>query len=368
MRSGSGSLMLLCLASLFILSGCRSEPQAANGYRTGSTLTAIDSVLLVETAELYIGEPWRFAVDPYDGTFYVADRFFGRVVRYDRFGEVVRTYGRPGGGPGEFRAVGALAVQSPRTLVIDDYQQRQISLFDRKTGEYMRARRHGEGVRSMVAMGDTVWLGITDDMRHYSVGTWDLTSDSLVRFGPMPREYQESMDYFGHCSDSRIAPWADTVLVGFCGRNELVLTTAAGLVLDTINIPAMRRRGVPDDIVYILTTEQNLDKRVSSLSQLEALHRLPDGRVALVHGDISLTGGWPAGTMTGVLYLSILSPDRKEACIDLRVPASGDIRPRIGFRGDTLAVIDRVLTGEDMDTWVKLFPLDAHSCDAISLI
>ena len=63
-----------------------------------------------------------------DGTVVVGDDQSKSLRFFDRAGRHLRTVGREGGGPGEFRALGSLAARGD-TLVVGDYNNRRVSVF-----------------------------------------------------------------------------------------------------------------------------------------------------------------------------------------------------------------------------------------------
>lgn len=97
----------------------RAEPGATDVYTVG----ALD------------GEAWEtfggIADVGFDGrgNLYVLDRESGRVVVVDREGRHLRTVGRPGDGPGEFRTPGAMAVARDGRVVVFDIGHRALLVF-----------------------------------------------------------------------------------------------------------------------------------------------------------------------------------------------------------------------------------------------
>ncbi|HEV2735173.1 MAG TPA: hypothetical protein VGV85_10055, partial [Longimicrobiaceae bacterium] len=63
-----------------------------------------------------------------DGTVVVGDDQSKDLRFFDRAGRHVRTVGREGGGPGEFKAVGSLAALGD-SLVVGDYNNRRVTVF-----------------------------------------------------------------------------------------------------------------------------------------------------------------------------------------------------------------------------------------------
>lgn len=349
----SGALLTIAFT------GCRPDaPREITGR--GPHLVPLDSTLLSETEE-YVGEPWSFAVNPTDGSFLIADAFGRRVLRYARNGRLIRTYGRAGSGPGEFTGITQVFPLGDSVFAAFDHQRSLIHRYH-LDGRHLGTLEHRGLVGGHVVDDAAVWLGTVDPTRTFSIAHWDLESDEFTYLGPVPREYREHEGYWGHCTFNHLAVWEQSILVGFCGRNELFVTDLTGEVLDTVHVPVVRRRGVPADIVARLRREQSLERRVEMLSLLQNLYRLPDGHVALVHFDSRLSGVPPGGRLSDDGYLSVLSPQLDRACVDTRLPVEPEVRPRTAFRADTLFVFDRRLNGERMQSWIKAYRLSTSGC------
>lgn len=105
-----------------------AEPEATEVYTVG----ALD------------GEAWEtfgsIADVGFDGrgNLHVLDREAGRVVVVDREGRHLRTVGRQGDGPGEFRMPGAMAVARDGRVVVFDMGHRALLVFG-PDGDFLRA-------------------------------------------------------------------------------------------------------------------------------------------------------------------------------------------------------------------------------------
>ena len=62
--------------------------------------------------------------------------------------------------------------------------------------------------------------------------------------------------------------------------------------------------------------------------------------------------------------MSVLSKDRKKACVDEHVLHSEDFQPVIAFRRDTMFTLVRKVSDSDVRTIVKEFIIDgSDNCD-----
>ncbi|HSH46291.1 MAG TPA: 6-bladed beta-propeller, partial [Longimicrobiales bacterium] len=71
--------------------------------------------------------PWAVVADPGSGRIFVGDATSERVVVFDASGTFVRSIGRAGEGPGEFRSPTALALDPGRALAVWDARRGVIS-------------------------------------------------------------------------------------------------------------------------------------------------------------------------------------------------------------------------------------------------
>jgi len=79
----------------------------------------------------HFGRPTDIAFLP-DGTFFVADGYQNqRVLKFDKNGKLLMTWGKEGSGPGEFRSpVHAIAIDNERRLYVADRGNSRLQVFD----------------------------------------------------------------------------------------------------------------------------------------------------------------------------------------------------------------------------------------------
>jgi hypothetical protein len=357
-------------ALALVLTACGAGDR--EGGHAGPTLVAVDSVLLAEADTLYLGNPYALAVDPYDGSFYISDFFADRVLRFGRGGQMVRTYGRSGSGPGEFHTPTLAWPIDSLYVAAADNDQHLIHLFARQTGEHVRSVPYAGrlGLTRPQVLGGGVWMASRNRGTGTSALRWDPRTDSVQYLIPLPDEYLASLRGLGRFASFHttgvLAGWADTVAVGMSGLNHVLLAGTGGRVLDTVAVPAVRRRGVPPDVVRVYEGDPNRPTRdlFRTSSMLAHLFRRPDGSLVLVHHDADLEGELPGGLTTARVFVSVVAPGRDRACVDAELPVSADARPIHGFRGDTLFLLDRRITaGERLQTWIVSYRIDTRGCD-----
>jgi formylglycine-generating enzyme required for sulfatase activity len=143
-RAGATAFLLLALP----VGGCGADvPDQGRPVTSGAVVRDSAGVTVVESrgadrplslvatrvAELVPPDsgltavPWGVVADPRAGLIHVADWTGARVVTFDADGSYLRTLGREGSGPGEFRSPAALALEADGTLVVWDVGRAVLS-------------------------------------------------------------------------------------------------------------------------------------------------------------------------------------------------------------------------------------------------
>ncbi|MDE2876506.1 MAG: hypothetical protein OXQ93_13765 [Gemmatimonadota bacterium] len=342
---------LIAAVALALPGGCEdSAPETAeSGDAGGPVIVPVGDILLEETYEAYLGNPYTLVVDTTDGSLLVSDYFQGRIIRFGRDGAIVQRYGAPGEGPAEFKGMGPTFILNDSVVVGLDVRRRLFKLFAREDGEHLESFRYEGSVRGDVSVveGTVVAPSVRYTADFTTVLTWDRGEGSFRYLVGLPEPYMQSLKGIGAFAGSRasgsVLAWPDTILVGMAGVNELVLATWRGEVLDTIRPPSVRRRGVPGNVQAIHDTDRSLSfkDRVEMASLLVGVYRMSDARTVLFHADQTVKGEIPNVEWLADIYLTVLSADRRAACADGFVPYANETRARLTVSRDTLFLLDR---------------------------
>jgi len=364
-------------AGMVLIPGCGSEPgEHVTADAAGPALIPIDSILLTEADTLYIGNPYTPVVDPFDGSFYIPDLFSGRFLRFGRDGRLMLVYGRPGEGPGEFRG-------GPRTpMVLDDStvaaqttRTRRVNVFHRNTGEAGRVVAFPAlaGITPAVVIGENVWVTDFEVGRRTSLTRWRPETDEFESMGVLPDQYLASVNstnwsYATLFSLSSLAYSGGRFLQGWSGLDEMFVLNMRGEVIDTADIPVVRRKGVPSDLRERIDIERiPFRERLENSSNLRQLFPRPGGGFLFTHHDETALKMEPMPVLTAKVWVGILSPDLSKACVDTPVPRDFEIRPMETFRGDTLFVLERRIDdAEKLQTWILVYLVSDEGCDWLS--
>ncbi len=348
-----------CMVVLTASAGCEGHGREDTGV-PGPELTPVYTVTLQETDSLFLANPRGMAVDA-RGRLYVGDAFHRRVVRFSRSGALDRVFGRHGRGPGEFVAPATIFFPDDTTVAIGDANLFRIALFHSETGAVFRTVPMSGHVRSARVVGDHIWLGALNVTDGLAVTRWDYRRDAIERLVPLPDFMREGTPVAGIFDGVSLASLNDgNMLVGIMALPVLLTVTTEGHVLDSVRVPAVRRRGVPDDLARRLEESGSFEEMFRLASYLFHLGARHDGSVAVIYYDQE----YKNNAISAKAYVSVLSADQSRVCADAPVPASGEIQLQTAFMGDTLVVLDQKPVGEDrLVTTVTGYLIDTERCD-----
>ena len=324
----------------------------------GEPLPASGGVRLEESDSTFVAAATHLTAGP-EGTVFVSDARNGVVHQFGRDGRFIRRFGRSGAGPGEFGLPSASAVLDDSLLVVADWNELRVSVFSLRTGAFVTSAPYQGHPFSMSGRDGMVWIGLVNPSRATSLARWQLGTSGVEYIAPVPAEYAASVQLMLTMPYTTATLLGDTILYGVAGHGDLFLAWLDGSILDTIAVPSARRRGVPADIVHRFSREVDDAALAGMVSWLVALHRLSDGRIGVVHQDLTLGDGG----VSSVSYLSLLSADRRRGCPDIVLQHAEEIRPLVAFAGDTLLTLEtRVGDGDQAEHVLTSYDLVGIEC------
>ena len=359
------------LLVLLVAAACRrgeAEPPANRELTStrvtgaGARLVLLDSVRLSETDSSTIGDVSAFAVDD-SGEIFVADGFSARVLEFSPDGHFVRAFGRKGRGPGELELPFSLVLLGDTLLAVGNRGANSPVLFDRRSGAWVTSGHAAGYVKSGRIVGDALWLGVVSRSRNASLAAWHPGADSMRYFGPVPAEYTASARLWSMMPQAPFVTWGDTVALGFAGVNRLYLLDSAGAVLDSIEPPVARRRGVPADLVAQYASIGGVEQLTQLSSILMQVGRLPSGEIVLVHHDVTHHGD----QFTPTAYVTLLSADRTRACVDAVLPLSPAAKGATALVADRIVAFEQATTRSDAASTVRSYRIDGSGCEWVAM-
>jgi hypothetical protein len=275
-----------------------------------------------------------------DGTVVVGDDQSKDLRFFDRAGRHLRTVGREGGGPGEFRAVGSLAARGD-SLVVGDYNNRRVTVFA-PDGKLVRAVPLDAG-----DSGDfTIPVGYLGD------GSVLLSSAGVVDNGSRSGVSRDSVRYL------RLAPsgGAPREVGRFVGSERFIQSDADAV---TVGPRAFGRSAeitvVPDGFFYGSSDTYQIG-RYDASGRLLRLVRRPQATRAVTPADIErykearlkLAAERQGGRFRQMQEKTLAAMPFPET-----MPAHGDIQ---ADRAGNLWVSDYMVTPDDPARWTVFDP------------
>ena len=369
------------LAVIALAAHVNDRDTGAGPQDLGPTLILLDSIILRETDDLHVGRTTAMFLGP-DTSLFVIDGLANAVVRFDRNGRALRSYGGTGDGPGEFRLIGPAGFASHSVLGARDGRQPRVRIefLDLESGESIGGVT-ATNATAFFLHGDMLWIGAMDtdinaplvdgpvDASWMSVTRRNLrgllegsSADSVISMNlvPVPRPYRAHRMILGSSGWVRLHVNDRDVVVGFASSPFLLRVGHAGELLDTIPLLARTRPWVEDEDEFIerIDSERPRPEDGWPMAMLWDMSRDDDGHIYTVHADVRRVGR----QAQGVLYASSVKADGSGQCADTRIPTSDLSMPKTAFRGNELFVLDRRIGGTGLRTVVRRFAVDAVEC------
>lgn len=329
----------------------------------GLRLVLTDAVVLQEPDSVALGR-FAYATREPGGAILLGDPGQGRLLRYARDGRLVSVIGRKGGAPGEFEAAGlARRVAGDSLIAVVDPGRMYLSLLDARTGEFVR----GQAVpfqdvgQTWTVRGDTVVFGLQPSTA--LVGVWNWRTGAVHELGRLPPEVAGAGIFYFQYGRVEAVPHGDGYLVQVPTVPGLQLLDRDGRPIGSVPLPALHRRGTPDDLLE--RHRQATPGPAPFLGSVAvALDHLPSGNIAVVSADLDVVREQPREYGNVRLFLSVVSADLEHACVDAEVPFEGDaLDPWPSFADGRLIVTTRRLAGDDtVRTVVRTYVVRDGDC------
>lgn len=343
---------------------------------------SLDSVTLAESDSVFLGSPGAAFTMDRDGSAYIPDPSTNRILVFSRGGQLARTIGRTGGGPGEFQRIGPFSLVSGSTILQDDGGAKRVKVFERATGALLGGIPY-DGYLSWIARGDSDYVfALIDEVRARVVATAparEIRAGAISSTGgrltaarvALPSEYAR-YHMLKSWADAKVLQQGDTLVAAFGGLDVIVRYTSGGAETDTFHVPTCVRRGTPPPVLdewfrrvpKSYEDLQEIGKHTdNAISALLGMWRLGDGSFLVWYQDPI----WESDgkILKGIAYLSLLSPDLSRACVDGKMEAPGINRVRLTLQGDTIAVLDQII-GEQGEgkvrSVIRRYRIDQADC------
>ena len=161
--------LLLAAATVALVSCAADAPEVASDNAAPATPEIASEVVLeglevvISDADVDLAIPAGIDVDA-EGNVWIVDRRLAQVLVVDPEGAVLRTFGRAGGGPGEFRFPRGMGIRGEHAYVLDNVHGVQsFGLEGNYVDEYQAPRLTADfdftGDGGLVNNNNRVWVG-----------------------------------------------------------------------------------------------------------------------------------------------------------------------------------------------------------------
>lgn len=325
-----------------------------------ASLVVRDSIVLSQSTDTYLTVPT--AVVPDGSGYLVTDAQQPHVFRFLADGSFDRTYGRAGQGPGEFKELAVAMPFSDEDIIAISWSPPAAQVFKRRSGEFLRRVSLEGPIETVVLESDQLWISghrATSSLRRQTLDD----AESVDVAAPAPW-YRSGAPLGGIFPKVPFTKWADTLLVGYEPMSEFVLVTSSGQEQDRFTLPSARRRGTPPDpnaAVLEALRRGPYHEVFGVLSTTQAIRRRSDGTILIVHFDSRAE----PPPVPSEAFVTVLSADRSEACLDARIPLGEAAQPAVGFEGDDLLVLEQVVDGFDVAAVLRRVEVHTEGCEWI---
>ena len=275
--------------------GPAPQPDLPAAYKSGK-------VKIVSDPAFGTGTEWdalfKTTIDKWtaflpDGSFFRTAAADGLVYKFDAEGNLIKSFGRKGQGPGDLQNPGALDVLDAKILVVNDAGNRRLSLFD-LNGNFVGTVKLGEGggptysVLALAALGGNKIVYAVQEGRtgppdviaaRYRVLIKDLADGKETEVAVFDWEKPRSkfmvrvMEWEPAVFLAKAGP--DKVLVACSGTPEIALFSFSGEKLSSFNLDTERTKITWKHLEFAVNADRE-PKNIEFLARNKADIKLPE--------------------------------------------------------------------------------------------
>jgi hypothetical protein len=271
-----------------------------------------------------------------DGGFVLSDAGSGHLLVFAPEGRLSRVIGKRGRGPSEMLVPASMALLGADTLAVTDNPTGRLMFFRLGDGAALGSVRLPGPTTDIARATAGLWMASPSLEANTTHALWRADSARVARGGSIPDVFTEFPRIARNLALPVLAARGDTVWLGFFGENGARRYVGPASTPDAVlDFPRVRRRGVPLDDRTWLQSEMSYEDELGAVSVMRALGFLRDGRVAVVHLDVTVQNDEP----TFVGFLSALDPVTGQGCVDVPIPLTPAAVPLVHFTEDALYVV-----------------------------
>jgi hypothetical protein len=298
---------------------------------------------------------------------YVSDYENGRVIRYAPDGRVLSVIGKKGRGPGELETASTLILLERDTvLAVLDGSERRISLFDARSSAYLRSVKVPISIMGQAWSwrGDTAFFAVHGSP--WFLARWSLAADSVAVFSAVPPRLLSAGLFYMIYGRPEAVRRDSEFIVQVPTEPGVQIFNLEGVPIGQVALPAARRLGTPANVIEDHKRLQRSGRRFQFLASAPiGMQELSSGHIAILQADLEVLRPPPNPEFGNFrLFVSLLSPDLSQACVDAELPFKTDATPMPIFVGDTLFALSRLITEENkVRNVIHAFRISPEGCE-----
>jgi hypothetical protein len=352
--------------------GLAASVAPANGQRPVPTgLRVLDSVRIQESDTLFVAYPSHLVLGA-GGRVFLTDSREARILDIAPNGRIERVFGRKGRGPGEFESPTAMTMVGDTLLAVYDHSNKRVTFVDVRRWTLQR-------VGPLLTQWPPV---IRISNRDLLVTSWDFDARTSIarvveetgaldeRQGNIPAlGAQTQMLITGMFWNSTFVPVGDEIFAMYEVSNSLFAWKRGARDAREIALPVVRRRGIQPGFFESLLRDPSRVTPAMLYDRSVPVDLAPvsEDVIAIVTRDVNVDADkWRAQH-----HVTLYDRRRNRLCVDLEVPASHvsvalmkDPLPIVALRGDTLALLEQVVTQSgDPVQLLRRYRLEPSRCN-----
>jgi hypothetical protein len=288
-------------------------------------LTATELFTLEELPGAPLGEfssllRWR------DG-WVLADGTNRQIIVFDSVGRRLGSMGRPGGGPGEFKRLGPLALVNDTTVLALDLGLQRLSSWALPQRAMIGTERRINVPNvpgTLLVRHDGILVGDVWPKDLQSLELVDsVTLSPLRRAATAPGLYRNAPYAAAAFASVSVAPIGDSLLIGWQLVDSLQMLGPSLEPGRMIPLPVSRRRGSPPDLASRGKNIGDIPGMIPHTSLLYRLGQFTDGRIGVTHADLirEVDGNGRTRGGSREVWLTVLDRSGAPLCVDQRIAA-----------------------------------------------
>jgi hypothetical protein len=357
------------LLGILIVSGACSAEEATTGISTSARVELVRVDTLSDPDGRLLGR-FSSVMTGSDSSVYIPIHYENHVLQFDKRGSLMRRIGRNGSGPGEFAGSPRDIVEWGDSLVFVSLSGRTVSFFSKTSGKYYHREVLDGFPFSIAATPTHLFAGVLSVERGAAAGVWVPGSDSMLPIVSIPASVRQHPLAMRRWPVSLVAAVGDSVIVGFVTSDEILVATESGRIVDSLRIPVLRRRAIPENLDEVLQPLLGGRLAFFLFATQMSLTQRPDEHLLAIHVEWSTTDSTNRPSVDGErvteehqTFATLVDRRRRRACVDTPIPTNWTAVAAMTAHDNDIVVVGHVENDEARAVVeMRRYRIDVSTC------